>query len=71
MAIDNEDKRRSAISIHWHPFYPVAIGTIEAPDRAQAAGFYSGAAAVAIIPVPVGTWTVYGPLRVLKVKRDI
>jgi len=71
MAIDSEDKRRSAISIHWYPFYPVPIGTIEAPDRAQAAGFYAGAAAIPIIPLPVDVWTVFGAPRVLKVKRDI
>ena len=46
MAIDSENKRRSAQLIH---IYPIADGTIAAADRAQAAGFYAGLTYAAVI----------------------
>lgn len=60
MAIDTENKRRSAI--RWHPIlnvFPVPDGTISVFDRRHAAGRYRG------LPVPValgGTLTPTGAL---------
>ena len=71
MAIDTEDKRRGAISVCWCSMYPVPIGTIEAADRMQAAGFYPVGGATPTTPVQSLEWTVYGVRRVFTVKRDL
>jgi len=42
MAIDTENKRRSALSKIWYKFFPVPDGTIDTGDRRQAAGYYRG-----------------------------
>ncbi len=45
MAIDTEDKRRSAQSFPWGlSIRPVADGTVGTTDRAHETGFYSGIA---------------------------
>ena len=42
MAVDSENKRRSAISMPFLAVAPVADGTIDAQDREQATWIYSG-----------------------------
>jgi len=43
MAVDTEDKRRSAICIPWYvTTAPLADGTIDDNDRMHATGWYSG-----------------------------
>lgn len=42
MAIDTEDKRRSAVNMPLFTVMPTADGTIDAEDREQATGYYSG-----------------------------
>ena len=42
MAIDSEDKRRSATQMPWMHIAPVPDGTIDAQDRIHATGYYAG-----------------------------
>lgn len=42
MAIDTEDKRRSAVNMPLFTVMPTADGSIDAQDREQATGYYSG-----------------------------
>lgn len=44
MAVDTEDKRRSAGSLLWMQHLPVPDGAISAADRRQVSGLYSGIA---------------------------
>lgn len=44
MAIDTEDKRRSAGSLLWMQHLPVPDGAIGTADRRQVSGLYSGIA---------------------------
>lgn len=40
--IASENDRRSVMSTYWHPMYQVSDGSIDAQDRMQIAGLYSG-----------------------------
>ena len=50
MAVDTENKRRSASDFYLFVIFPVPDGTIGAADREQATGIYSGI----LISVPSG-----------------
>ena len=47
MAVDTENKRRSAFNLNPFTVVPEQDGTVSAVDRQQAAGVYSGIAAAA------------------------
>lgn len=52
MAIDTEDKRRSAISGRpFGIFYPVPDGSIAGEDKWHSLGFYSGIAISGVVAV--------------------
>lgn len=40
--IASDADRRSVASTLWHPMYPISNGTINAQDRMQIVGLYSG-----------------------------
>lgn len=72
MAIDTENKLRSATTYPWAPVYPnLAAVTLNAGDLAQAAGMYRDITfdtAAALVASPF--WTVVGPPRVLTVEGE-
>lgn len=65
MAIDTENKRRSALGLASDMFtiYPVPDGSVDTEDRPHAAGFYSGITYSSEVAVTFKGGPLYSPVR--------